>query len=72
MENNQRKIGKMIPLFYSSLKQKLNLTMSMNPKYKGSTHNPSYVIGNFDGFFKNSSKTKNEIFQKKIKKFTII
>jgi len=67
MGNNQRKIGKMIPLFYSSLKQKLNLTMSMNPKYKGSSHNPSYVIGNFDGFFKNSSKTKMKFFRRKLK-----
>jgi len=67
MENNQRKIGKIIPLFYSSLKQKLYLSMSMNQKYKGSAHSPSYVIGNFDGLFKNSSKTKIKFFRRKLK-----
>lgn len=67
MENNQRKIGKLIPLFYSSLKQKLYLSMSMNKKYKGTEHNPSYVIGNFDGFFKNNSKTKIIFFRRKLK-----
>ena len=67
MENNQRKTGKIIPLFYSSLKQKLYLSMSMNQKYKGTEHNPSYVIGNFNGFFKNSSKTKMKFFRRKLK-----
>lgn len=67
MGNNQRNTGKMIPLFYSSLKQKLYLSMSMDPKYKGSEHNPSYVLGNFDGFFKNSSKTKISFFRRKLK-----
>lgn len=57
----------MIPLFYSSLKQKLYLSMSMNPKYKGTEHNPSYVIGNFNGFFKNNSKTKMKFFRRKLK-----
>jgi len=67
MENNHKNIGKIIPLFYSSLKQKLYLSMSTNPKYKGSGHNPSYVIGNFDGFFKNNSKTKMKFFRRKLK-----
>jgi len=67
LENNHRKIGKIIPLFYSSLKQKLYLSMSMNQKYKGTEHNPSYVIGNFNGFFKNSSKTKMTFFRRKLK-----
>ena len=67
MENNQRKLGKIIPLFYSSLKQKLYLTMSMNQKYKGTEHNPSYVIGNFEGFFKNNSKTKMKFFRSQLK-----
>lgn len=67
MENNHKNIGKIIPLFYSSLKQKLYLSMSTNPKYKGSAHNPSHVIGNFDGFFKNNSKTKMKFFRRKLK-----
>jgi hypothetical protein len=67
MENNHKNIGKIIPLFYSSLKQKLYLSMSTNPKYKGSEHNPSHVIGNFDGFFKNNSKTKMKFFRRKLK-----
>src|SRR6266571_1416406 len=41
--------------------------MSMNQKYKGTEHNPSYVIGNFNGFFKNSSKTKMTFFRRKLK-----
>nr|YP_010955427.1 ribosomal protein S3 [Butyriboletus hainanensis]WMX20517.1 ribosomal protein S3 [Butyriboletus hainanensis] len=41
--------------------------MSMNPNYKGTEHNPSYVIGNFNGFFKNSSKTKMKFFRRKLK-----
>nr|YP_010852507.1 ribosomal protein S3 [Aureoboletus raphanaceus]WGL38736.1 ribosomal protein S3 [Aureoboletus raphanaceus] len=41
--------------------------MSMNPKYKGTEHNPSYVIGNFNGFFNNSSKTKMKLFRRKLK-----
>ena len=41
--------------------------MSMNQKYKGTEHNPSYVIGNFDGFFKNNSKTKIKFFRTKLK-----
>uniref|UniRef100_UPI001FA6E0DF ribosomal protein S3 n=1 Tax=Pulveroboletus ravenelii TaxID=80668 RepID=UPI001FA6E0DF len=65
--NNQRKIGKIIPLFYSSLKQNLSLSMSMNKKYKGTEHNPSYVIAHFNGFFKNSSKTKIKFFRRKLK-----
>lgn len=71
MENNQRKIGKIIPLFYSSLKQKFSLSMSMNPKYKGTEHNPSYVIGNFNSFFKNSSKTKMIFFRRKLKSLQV-
>lgn len=67
MGNNQRKIGKIIPLFYSSLKQKLSLFISMNSKYKGTEHNPSYVISNFDGFFKNNSKTKMKFFRRNLK-----
>jgi len=71
LENNQRKIGQIIPLFYSSLKQKLSLSMSMNPKYKGTEHNPSYVIGNFNSFFKNSSKTKMIFFRRKLKSLQV-
>lgn len=71
MENNQNKIWKIIPLFYSSLKQKLNLSMSTNPKYKGTEHNPSYVIGNFNSFFKNNSKTKMIFFRRKIKSLQV-
>nr|YP_010134872.1 hypothetical protein KYX09_mgp06 [Xerocomus impolitus]QWM94560.1 hypothetical protein [Xerocomus impolitus]QWM97192.1 hypothetical protein [Xerocomus impolitus]UHB41871.1 ribosomal protein S3 [Xerocomus impolitus] len=39
----------------------------MNQKYKGTEHNPSYVIGNFNGFFKNSSKTKINFFRRNLK-----
>src|SRR6266704_1639693 len=41
--------------------------MSMNQKYKGTEHNPTYVIENFNGFFKNNSKTKMTFFRKKLK-----
>ena len=41
--------------------------MSMNSKYKGTEHNPSYVISNFDDFFKNNSKTKMKFFRRKLK-----
>jgi len=39
----------------------------MNSKYKGTEHNPSYVVSNFDGFFKNNSKTKMKFFRRKLK-----
>ena len=67
MENNQRKIGKILPLFYSNLKQNLNLTTAMTSKCKGTIHNVSYVLDNFDELFKNNSKTKLKIFRNKLK-----
>nr|YP_010886784.1 ribosomal protein S3 [Lanmaoa macrocarpa]WJH17085.1 ribosomal protein S3 [Lanmaoa macrocarpa] len=41
--------------------------MSVNQKYKGTEHTPSYVVGNFNAFFKNSSKTKMKFFRRKLK-----
>jgi hypothetical protein len=67
LENNQRKIGKILPLFYSNLKQNLNLTTAMTSKCKGTIHNVSYVLDNFDELFKNNSKTKLKIFRNKLK-----
>lgn len=67
MENNKRHLGKIIPLFYSNLKNNLYLSESTNPKYKGAALNPSYVIGNFNGLFKNNSKTKMNFFRRKLK-----
>jgi hypothetical protein len=67
MENNKNKTGKILPLFYKNLKQKFSLSMSMNPKYKGTEHNPSYIISNFNGLFNNSSKTKIRFFRRNLK-----
>jgi hypothetical protein len=66
LENNQRKIGKILPLFYSNLKQNLNLTTAMNSNCKETIHSVSYVLDNFDGFFKKNSKTKLKIFRRKL------